>query len=338
MAQLLDLEPNANASPPKEEWNPDPLPTSFELARRGFGSRFVSPFSLGRLTFQTLKGLRSRRKAQRKIARGGKIEPLLFESAPPTSLNRAITAHRAVAYGHAPLADIKEIKNAFGVTVNDAVLAAATLAVRKYLEARDELPDVPLVCMVPVSLKSDQEKSEFSNKVSTMLVKLPTHLKNPEELIEAVGREASDSKTVFAAIEDNLIPQWLELTPPQLVRTGMRLMSDLKLADWPFSPANLVVSNMMGPPVPLYFGRARVEAVFPMGPVGEGIGLNLTLLSNMGRLDVGVLTCREVVPDPWEIADGFADAVAELRLAAQKKLSPAESAQPSATDREAGAS
>lgn len=56
----------------------------------------------------------------------------------------------------------------------------------------------------------------------------------------------------------------------------------------------------------------------------------------MGRLDVGVLTCREVVPDPWEIADGFADAVAELRLAAQKKLSPAESAQPSATDREAG--
>jgi diacylglycerol O-acyltransferase len=69
---------------------------------------------------------------------------------------------------------------------------------------------------------------------------------------------------------------------------------------------------MRGPPFPLYFGRARVEAVYPMGPVGEGVGLNVTLLSNMGRLDVGVLACRELVPDPWEIADGFTAALAAL--------------------------
>ena len=83
------------------------------------------------------------------------------------------------------------------------------------------------------------------------------------------------------------------------------------------SIVNLVVSNMMGPPVPLYFGGARVEAVYPMGPVGEGVGLNITLLSNMGRLDVGVLACRELVPDAWEITDGFSRALALLSAAAE---------------------
>lgn len=77
---------------------------------------------------------------------------------------------------------------------------------------------------------------------------------------------------------------------------------------------------MMGPPVPLYFGGARVEAVYPMGSVGEGVELNITVLSNMGRVDVGVLASRECVPDPQEIADGFAQAVDELRLAADKQL------------------
>ena len=83
------------------------------------------------------------------------------------------------------------------------------------------------------------------------------------------------------------------------------------------SIVNLVVSNMMGPPVPLYFGGARVEAIYPMGPVGEGVGLNITLLSNMGRLDMGVLACRELVPDPWEITEGFTRALAVLAAAAE---------------------
>ncbi len=81
---------------------------------------------------------------------------------------------------------------------------------------------------------------------------------------------------------------------------------------------NLAVSNMMGPPIPLYFGGARVEAVYPMGPVGEGMGLNITVLSNMGRLDVGVLTCRELVPEPWELAEGIARAVEDLERAAAR--------------------
>jgi len=79
-----------------------------------------------------------------------------------------------------------------------------------------------------------------------------------------------------------------------------------------------VVSNMMGPPVPLFFGGARVEAVFPMGPVAHGLGLNLTVLSNMGRLDIGVLACPHTVADVWAITEGFSHAVGELKIAAEK--------------------
>ena len=95
--------------------------------------------------------------------------------------------------------------------------------------------------------------------------------------------------------------------------------------------ANLVVSNMMGPPIPLYFGGARVEAVYPMGPIGEGFGLNITVLSNLDRLDVGVLSCPEIVPDVWEVASGFGQAVEELTIAAEKRRA-AEARPPDPTD------
>jgi WS/DGAT/MGAT family acyltransferase len=240
----------------------------------------------------------------------------MLDLAPETPFNRALSTHRSVAYGSVPLAEVKRVKNAFGVTVNDAVLAACSLAVRRWLVARDALPDRPLLCMVPVSLKAAAEKQEFSNKVSGMTIRLPTHLEDPEAVVRAVRRETADAKRVFQAVEEDLVPAWLQLVPPLLTTFGTRMYSELHVADRVPSIVNLVVSNMMGPPVPLYYGGARVEAVYPMGPVGEGVGLNITLLSNMGRLDVGVLACRELVPDPWEIIDGFARALAALLAAA----------------------
>jgi WS/DGAT/MGAT family acyltransferase len=322
MASLMDLEPDAGAPErPAQPWSPRPLPSSLGLAARSVGSRFVSPLRLGRLVFDTAKGLSRRRRAEGEVAQQSEERPGFLEMAPATPFNRALTPYRSVAYGSAQLADMKRVKNAFGVTVNDAVLAACALAVRSYLAKREALPEKPLLCLVPVSLKTSAEKGEFSNKVSMMSVQLPTQLEDPEEVIRAVHRETADAKHVFQAVEDDLMPAWLQLLPPVLSSFGARLYSELGVADRVPSFANLVVSNMMGPPIPLYFGGARVEAVYPMGPVGEGLGLNVTVLSNMGRLDVGVLACRECVPDPWEIAEGFARAVQDLERAAEKRAS-----------------
>jgi diacylglycerol O-acyltransferase len=320
MAQLMDLEPDPGPAKPSRAWRPPPLPSTLELARESLGSRLVSPLRLGRLGLETFRGLRKRRAAQLETVRPGEEPPPAVEEVPETPFNRAITTHRTVAYGSAELDDVKRVKNAFGVTVNDAVLAACTLSVSRYLDALGELPDKPLVCMVPVSTKSASEKEEFSNKVSTMLVRLPVQLHSAGEVVRAVHRETADAKHVFQAIEEDLLPEWMELAPPLITRAVAQAYSELNLADRYGIPANLVVSNMMGPPIPLYFGGARVEAVYPMGPVSEGMGLNITVLSNMGRVDVGVLACRECVRDPQEIADGFARAVGELKIAADKHL------------------
>jgi WS/DGAT/MGAT family acyltransferase len=321
MAGLMDLERDAKPSPPRRPWRPAPIPSALELMSRSVTSRLVNPFELGRLAARTVQGLRSRRRAQLDTVREGEEAPPLFDTnAPATPFDRALSHRRVVAYGGASLSHVKQIKNAFGVTVNDVVLAACSLALRRYLEAHDALPDAPLVCLVPVSTKSASEREDLGNKVSMMAVDLPTHLEDPADMVMAVRRSSDDAKRVFGAIEHDLLPGWLQYMPLLLTRMSARLLSELKFAERIGTPgANLIVSNMRGPSMPLYFGGARVEAVYPMGPVGEGFGLNITVLSDMDRLDVGILSCPEIVPDVWEIADGFAQAVDELRIVAEKR-------------------
>jgi WS/DGAT/MGAT family acyltransferase len=208
------------------------------------------------------------------------------------------------------------VGKAFGVTVNDAVLAACTLALRRYLEARGALPDAPLACAMPISMKSEEELRQFSNKVTVMTVRLPTHLDDPKAIVRRVREETVAAKRAFAESNPELVLGWLDWLPGPLVSAGARLFSALELAERVSMPWNCVISNMRGAPFPLYFAGAQVLATYPMGPAGDGVGLNLTVLSNMGRLDFGVLASGSGMPDPWALADGFAAAVEELRALA----------------------
>jgi WS/DGAT/MGAT family acyltransferase len=326
MSTLLDLSPDAVPEPPAFEWNPEPLPTRGELLRDALRPSLPRPFELARLVYATSRGAWRRSRASAELASRGEAPSDM--PVPRTHLGAAITARRSVAFASAPLDAIKLIKNAFGVTVNDAVLAACALVLRRYLEAEDDLPEEPLRCAVPVSVKSAEEKKEFSNKVSMMIVALPTHLDDPEAVVRAVHAETRAAKHVFDAFEDDVMGEWTELAPPALMALGVRVFSDFDLADRVDLPLNCLVSNMPGPPMPLYWGGARVDAIFPMGPVGEGLGLNLTVLSNCGRLDLGVLACRDTVRDVWDIALGFSQAVSELEVAARKRSAQSEGASP----------
>jgi len=319
MTTLLDLSPDASPDPPAQAWCPAPL-----LSRAGLLSELLRPslprpWNFLRLVAGTLRAAYRQERARHELVGRGELVPERIPTAPKTRFGGALTARRSVAFASAPLDSIKFIKNAFGVTVNDAVLAACSLSLRRYLEARGDLPAEPLGCAVPVSTKTAEEKREFSNKVSSLIVKLPTHLEQPEEILERIHAETRSAKHLFQASSDDGMPSWLDLAPPPLVTAFARLFSGLDLADRMNLPLNCVISNMPGPPIPLYWGGARVDAIFPMGPVAEGVGLNLTVLSNCGRLDLGVMACRDTVPDVWEIADGFGEAIAELEIAARKR-------------------
>ena len=121
-----------------------------------------------------------------------------------------------------------------------------------------------------------------------------------------------------SAIGADMLQDFAQFVPPTLFNRAMLLYSSLNLADRHRPIHNLVVSNVPGPPIPLYAAGARVVGIYPFGPLLEGAGLNLTILSNMGNVDFGVIACRELVPDVWEIADGFADAVQLLLKRAQE--------------------
>lgn len=324
MGTLLDLAPDASPVPPAEAWNPEPLPSRAELLRQALRPRLPRPRHFARLVAATARGAYRRGRARAELARRGEHVPERVTSAPHTRFSGAITPRRSVAFASASLDAIKFIKNTFGVTVNDAVLAACTLALRRYLQAQEDLPEEPLGCVVPVSTKSAEEKQEFSNKISAMFIKLPTHMDQATDILRTIHAETRSAKQVFEAFEDDVIGDWSELAPPAVVAIGARLFSDLDVADWIHTPMNCVISNMPGPPVPLYWGGARVDAIYPMGPVGEGVGLNLTVLSNRDRLDFGVMACRDTVPDVWDIADGFAQAVGELEIAARKHAAAVE--------------
>jgi WS/DGAT/MGAT family acyltransferase len=238
-------------------------------------------------------------------------------SAPRTLINGRLTGRRETAFTKVDFAHIKEIKDAFGTKVNDVVLAAVTSSLRDYLLARDALPTRPMVASVPVNVGSGAVAG--TDKISAIMVPLPVQIADPVKQLLECARLSLESKGVGDALGPDTIGGVTELVPPLLVVGGSKLYDSFGLSRLHPPLQSLVVSNMPGPPIPLFLAGARVDAVFPFGPLLPGSGLNITVLSNMGNLDVGLIACPDLVPDLWEIADGFPAAVAELLAQARRR-------------------
>ncbi|GAB19478.1 hypothetical protein GOEFS_086_00480 [Gordonia effusa NBRC 100432] len=239
--------------------------------------------------------------------------------APRTPFNAPITPHRVVAMGQVPMADIKEIKNHFGVKINEVVLALVAGALRDYLLHIDALPEQPLVAMVPVSVHDADETDlvvEGTNKVSGMFTELATDVADPAERIEASARASRISKAHHADIDANILRAWAQFAPGTTLAAAMKFYGDRKLSNRHPAVFNVLISNVPGPDFPLYFLGARVEGVYPLGPVFHGGGLNITVFSADGKLNFGLLGCKELVPDEWSIVESFQAEVDVLLAAA----------------------
>lgn len=315
MAHLLDLEADApGPTPPDEEWEPDVVPTELELMRDAMVSRARDPLRATKAFIRTSRGIFEMTRGVIGLGREEKLRPALPFTGPRTILSAPITPNRVVAFGQAALDDLKFVKSTFGTTVNDVVLAASALSLRQYLLAHDDLPDRPLVAAVPVSVHG-QGSSDGVNQVSNMFVRLPVTIEDPLEVLLSIREETKDAKAVHNAMGVDLIQDMAQMAPPGVYNLAMRL-SAMSSALPPVQ--NLVISNVPGPPIPLYLAGARVRGIYPFGPLVEGSGINITVLSNMGNMDFGVIACGDTVPDVWDIADGFGEAVAQLRACADK--------------------
>ena len=323
LASLFDLAPDAPPPPPPDTpWQPDAVPSDLELAADALRHIAGNPARLAKVLRRTARGVVDVVERARRAEAEDRPTPALPFQAPRVRWSAAITPNRVVAFAKAALDDMKVVKAAFGTTVNDVVLAACTISLRRYLEAHDDLPDEPLLCSVPVSVHGRSE-SEGTNQVSAMFVRLPVQLDDPAEILATINAETKEAKIMQSAIGADTLQDFAQFIPPMVFNRAMRLYSRLDLADRHRPVHNLVVSNVPGPPIPLYAAGAQVKAVFPLGPLLEGAGINITVMSNMGHVDFGVIACPELVPDVWAIAGGFSEAVLALRKLADASEPPA---------------
>jgi WS/DGAT/MGAT family acyltransferase len=219
------------------------------------------------------------------------------------------------------LADVKWIHSVYGTTVNHVVLAACTQTLRNYLEAHGGAPDAPLVAAVPVSLRTPEELETYGNRISAFLVHLPVHLADPVEQLLAVRHDAESSKQLHADLGVGALGEWAEFTSTALLTSAARFYSDRKLASRHRPVHNLVISNVRGPETPLYAAGARLTAAYPLGPLMEGAGMNITVVSYMDSIDFGIIACERSVPHVADIALGFGAAVADLfKIALDERL------------------
>ncbi len=309
LAALFDMTADADIEPlqPPPEWTPARAPSELEM----LGSAFV------RLARRQVKNVRTVvtfvPRFVRAVARtrDQDLDVALPLTAPRLSMNRTITAHRVLAFSSVSLDDVKAVKNKLGVTVNDVVLAVMAGALRSYLERRAELPDRPLVAAIPASVRASGDE-QFGNKVSSMFAALPVDEADAVERVRSVARSMAGAKGLHEEVGGSTLEEWAEVAAPAVFSRAMRMYARLRVGERLRPVINLVLSNVPGPPWPLYFAGAQLVAIHPLGPIFDDCGLNATVISYLDHMDFGFLGCRELLADIDDLAGGVPDALAEL--------------------------
>src|SRR5262249_51814278 len=233
--------------------------------------------------------------------------------APATPFNQAITPHRRFAFRSVDLDTVKAVKKAFGVSVNDVVMAMCAGALRRWLVDHDALPDQPLVAMIPVSVRAPASQRGLGNRVSAMLAQLPTNVTDPGLRLQIVRSATQVAKAQQAVIPQGLVDQISDFAVPALTARAARVVFATGLLHR-LPPFNVTISNVPGPNVPVYLCGAKLLADYPVSVITAGQGPNITLVGYLGRLHFGLTSCRELVPDLDALASYLVD---ELELLAK---------------------
>jgi diacylglycerol O-acyltransferase len=236
-------------------------------------------------------------------------------AAPKTSFNGRISAHRRFAFGQLPLDDVKAVKNAYGVTVNDVIVSMCAGAVRRWLLEHDELPAGPLVAQIPISVRTDEQTGTFGNRIMLMAAPLVTDEADPVQRLERTHTALLDMKERHRALPAELLQDANNFIPPAVFARAAQLTFRLSTSR-PGRPTwNLVVSNVPGPQFPLYLAGARLKANYPVSVITDGLGLNITVMSYDGHLDFGIVGDREQMPDLWSLIGWLGDELDALKPA-----------------------
>jgi len=305
-AAIHDITPEPAEPVEDDPFEPERVPSSFELVTRASINNATQPIRFARLV---------RRTARTSLRNMGALRPTV-SPAPRTRFSSVITAHRVVDGRAFDLGEMKEIKSAVpGATINDAVVAVVTGALRRYLMDKGELPDTPMVAMAPISVRATDESGTMGNRVTGMMVSLPTTIADPLERLKTVYANTQSSKELTNAIGARTLSDYTQFVPWALAGLATRSASRLSLANRANPVINTVITNVPGPQMPLYMAGAQMVALFGMGPVTDGMGIIHPVFSYNGTITISFTSCREMLPDPATYAECLQASFDELKAA-----------------------
>ncbi|MBK5115968.1 MAG: wax ester/triacylglycerol synthase family O-acyltransferase [Thermoleophilia bacterium] len=337
MGVLYDLEPSGREIPPVDpdyENGAGGAPSSLEMLGRGLAALPMQPLRTLRALPNTLPHLdvapsilgipgaeaisRFASRARNALGSGGDGEIIERprHRAPHTPFSGRISAHRRFSFGSLPLSTVKEIKNKLGVKVNDVVIALCAGAVREWLIANDALPSEPLLAQIPVSVRTEEQVGTYGNRISVMIVPIPTDEPDPVQRVMRAQEAMLAAKGRHNAMPAELLQDVTNFIPPAINARAARVALQLGTQQGMRPIYNLVISNVPGPSVPLYLGGAEVKANFPVSVVTDGAGLNITVMSYQDSMDFGLIADRDQVPEIWDLMDALKRDLAAIAEAA----------------------
>ena len=309
---LLDATPEF-VPPVPHEWTPEPAPVPSQLLLDSLRERATEPAEVMRSMRSMLRGPRHA------LERAGELRKSLAtmvtrESiAPRTSINARTGRHRLLSVVRIPLADVKTIRKALGGTVNDVVLAGVGGGMNQLLSSRgDDVDDLRLRVLCPVSVRADDQHGELGNKISAIFVSLPVGPADPVDRLSEITEQTADLKEKRQALSADLLLNMSDYVAPTLVSMAARAVHRQ-----PF--VNLIVTNVPGPQVPLYMMGARLIEAFPIVPLTQNLTVVVGILSYDGTLHFGLWADRDGGGDLEVLAGGIEDAFAEMLKVATER-------------------
>jgi len=315
---LFDVEREAEPLKLEDDWVPQPEPGTTELVVRGVADAVAAPVKLAERAIEAVrKPETTARKAVEALEGVGEIVSAFADPAPDVPLNEEIGPHRRYVWARSELATFKRIKDTFGGTVNDVVLAVVTGALRSWLHSRGIRSEgLELRALVPVSIRAADERGELGNRIALMRGPLPVYIEDPVRRLRTISDAMAGLKRSKQALGAEVISRFNDFAPPTILAQAARINFSTRLF-------NLIVTNVPGPQMPLYVLGKELEEVYPVAFLPQNHSLAVAIMSYNGKVGFGLLADYDRMEDIDVVSNGLSESLAELEAAAGKSAQAA---------------
>jgi diacylglycerol O-acyltransferase / wax synthase len=315
---LFDANPvPAGLTPPVRPWEPHPEPGDAQMLARGVENVARVPLRLGRRALKAAQHPRETAAHVLEVAEGlGEVAWEMMNPAPDVPLNTDIGPHRTYRWTHSQLEDFRLVKDTFGGTINDVVLAVVAGALRSWLAARGvRTRGLELRALVPVSLRTDEDRGMLGNRLAVFRAPLPVYADDPVERLRIVREEMGKIKQSKQVMGAEALVALNDFAPPTVLAQASRINFSTRLF-------NLIVTNVPGPQFPLYVLGRELETVVPVAFLPDKHALAVAIFSYNGKVSFGLLGDLDAMDDIDVMREGIEASLRELVDAAAARRPP----------------